>query len=216
LKSQIIFSGIDGCGKSTQIELLKKYFENNRIKYKVIWMRPGSTPILLIMKNLARKFFTKLPTEGRSREREKLMKKSYLGKIWLYLSLLEIMYIAKVESFFLRLRGFHIIYDRHLFDAIIDYKISMNLDLFKSKFINYLLKPSSNALMICLDIPLQTSRERCKKKYEPFPDTDEEKVERYNVYNEHIPKSGYIKINGLHQPDLIHTNILKILQGRFK
>ena len=209
----IAFSGIDGCGKSTQIELLKNYFEEKSIKYKVIWMRPGSTPILLKTKNLARKFFTRLPAEGRSKKREKLMKKSYLGKLWFYLSFLEIVFIAKVESFFLRLRGFHIIYDRHLFDAIIDYRIALDMDLFKNKFINFLLKPSSKALMLCLDIPLEISRERCKKKYEPFPDTDEEKIKRYKVYKDHIDESGYIKINGLDQPDLIHKNILKILQG---
>lgn len=40
----ISFEGIDGCGKSTQIDLLKKYFETKRIEYS-IFREPGGTEI---------------------------------------------------------------------------------------------------------------------------------------------------------------------------
>lgn len=40
----ISFEGIDGCGKSTQIDLLKKYFETKRIEYSV-FREPGGTEI---------------------------------------------------------------------------------------------------------------------------------------------------------------------------
>lgn len=32
----IVFEGLDGCGKTTQIEELKKYLENKKIKYKFV------------------------------------------------------------------------------------------------------------------------------------------------------------------------------------
>ncbi|TVR18069.1 MAG: dTMP kinase [Balneolaceae bacterium] len=40
----ITFEGIDGCGKSTQIEKLKKYFDNKGIGYSV-FREPGGTEI---------------------------------------------------------------------------------------------------------------------------------------------------------------------------
>lgn len=40
----ISFEGIDGCGKSTQIDLLKKYFEKKSIEYSV-FREPGGTEI---------------------------------------------------------------------------------------------------------------------------------------------------------------------------
>jgi dTMP kinase len=40
----ISFEGIDGCGKSTQIDLLKVYFENKSISYS-IFREPGGTEI---------------------------------------------------------------------------------------------------------------------------------------------------------------------------
>lgn len=40
----ITFEGIDGCGKSTQIELLKKYFDSESIKYH-IFREPGGTEL---------------------------------------------------------------------------------------------------------------------------------------------------------------------------
>ncbi len=40
----ISFEGIDGCGKSTQIDLLKKYFENKGIGFSV-FREPGGTEI---------------------------------------------------------------------------------------------------------------------------------------------------------------------------
>lgn len=40
----ISFEGIDGCGKSTQIDLLKDYFDLNNIKYS-IYREPGGSEI---------------------------------------------------------------------------------------------------------------------------------------------------------------------------
>lgn len=40
----ISFEGIDGCGKSTQIELLKKHFDKKGLKYSV-FREPGGTDI---------------------------------------------------------------------------------------------------------------------------------------------------------------------------
>ena len=53
-KNKVVFSGIDGCGKSTQINLLVSHFQAQNVKHKVIWVRPGSTPFILFIKSAAR------------------------------------------------------------------------------------------------------------------------------------------------------------------
>ena len=38
----VTFSGIDCSGKSTQIEIIRKYYEDKGIKARVIWSRGGA------------------------------------------------------------------------------------------------------------------------------------------------------------------------------
>ena len=55
----VVFSGIDGAGKSTQIELLKSWFLNRKIKVKVLWARGGYTPGMTYLKKSLRMFLGK-------------------------------------------------------------------------------------------------------------------------------------------------------------
>lgn len=47
----ISFEGIDGCGKSTQIELLKKHFKKNNVEFSV-FREPGGTEVSEKIRNL--------------------------------------------------------------------------------------------------------------------------------------------------------------------
>ena len=50
----IAFSGLDGAGKSTQIDLLRKKFLNERKSVFVFWSRGGYTPGMLFFKKSRR------------------------------------------------------------------------------------------------------------------------------------------------------------------
>jgi thymidylate kinase len=211
-KNKVVFSGIDGCGKSTQINLLVSHFNAQNIKYKVIWVRPGSTTFILFAKSVARFFFRSLPKPGRSNKREEILKKGNLGRWWFYLTFVDLIYIFYLKVPILNLIGYKVIFDRHIFDALIDYQIMLDRDLFEFHFIKLLLRTSSRTSKIYLEIPIDISRSRCNEKWEPFPDTDDEKVQRYGIYRKHIDALDYFQLSGLDSPDSIHKKIVQHLR----
>ena len=207
----VVFSGIDGCGKSTQIERLTNYFDLNNTKYKILWVRPGSTPIFLFIKSVARILFKSLPKGGRSDKREALLKQSKIGKIWFYLSFIELLYIFKIKPPILTLFGYKLIFDRYILDSIIDYEIMLDKSLFSTRFVQYLLRSNKNIIKIYLDIPIKDSIYRCERKWEPFPDTEQEKVVRFKLYNDYMDSLDYVEINGQNSPESIQDSIFKLV-----
>ena len=51
----IAVSGIDGSGKSTQLGLVKQYYENKGKTVLTLWTRGGSTPGINAIKNFIRR-----------------------------------------------------------------------------------------------------------------------------------------------------------------
>ena len=207
----IALSGIDGCGKSTQIELLEQYFITENIRYKVIWARPGSTSFVLLMKAIARFFFRSLPKPGRSEEREGLMKNSSMGRLWFYLTFLELIYIYKIKARIITMFNYKVIFDRHTLDSVIDYQILLERNLFGKWVVTRFLGSDKNCIKICLDISLDESFKRCNNKWEPFPDTKEEKVIRDSIYREYLPLHGYITLDGTRNGQDLHKNIISLI-----
>jgi len=208
----IVFSGIDGCGKSTQIERISGYFDLNHIKYKIFWVRPGSTPFILFMKSVARFLFKSLPEGGRSDKREALLRQSKIGKIWFYLSFIELLYIFKIKSPILTFFGYKLIFDRYILDSIIDYEIMLDKALFNNKFVKSLLRSNKEIVKIYLEIPIKESIYRCERKWEPFPDTEQEKIARFKLYKDYINKLDYVRIDGKNSPEAIQKMIFDLIQ----
>jgi hypothetical protein len=192
------FSGLDGCGKSTIIKALIGCLheeKDSKRNVQTVWTRVGYTPGINLLKNIARKIFSKsLPTPGRSTSRTKSLKRPLVQRIWITVSLLELIWIFSIK---LRVLSFRkvLLLDRQIDDSLIDLKILFGQDILNDKFYSmlvFLLKKLSLKIeKVGIKIDLKTSDYRCSVKFEPFPDLPEEKVERIKLYEQILDAKNF-------------------------
>jgi thymidylate kinase len=181
----IALSGIDGAGKSTQLNLLKESLENSGGTVLCLWTRGGNTPGSNAVKAFIRRMAgNSLPPSGHSSKRDDMLQKDWIQRVWLVLAILDLIRIYGVLVRCWVFRGKLIICDRYLWDTLIDFKIMFPKIDIENWFLWKLLVwctpvPDKSILLI---IPLHLSEKRCLQKYEPFPDTPERRKKRYEHY----------------------------------
>lgn len=179
----ISFSGIDCCGKSTQIDLLCKDLEKQGKKYQVIWSRGGYTPGIERVKMLLRGGSSASKEEKISYS-EQVNSNSKKRKLLFVASLMDLWFYYSVS---LRLKewfGTTVICDRYIWDTYIDFKIKYPDYDFERGFwwrltLKTMLKPKAS---FCMFIPAEESMRRSSLKEEPFPESVEARRERIDWY----------------------------------
>ena len=120
----IAFSGIDSAGKSTQINHIVKYYYEYESKVFVKWSRGGYTPGINMLKSLARNLFrNKIPAKGNSPERSTAFKNPIISRIWLFISILDLIIYYGGWFRILSIRNI-VIADRYIWDTYIDFKMN--------------------------------------------------------------------------------------------
>lgn len=179
----ISFSGIDCCGKSTQIDLLCKDLEKQGKKYQVIWSRGGYTPGIERVKKLLRGGSSASKEEKISYS-EQVNSNSKKRKLLFVASLMDLWFYYSVS---LRLKewfGTTVICDRYIWDTYIDFKIKYPDYDFERGFwwrltLKTMLKPKAS---FCMFISAEESMRRSSLKEEPFPESVEARRERIDWY----------------------------------
>ena len=125
----------------------------------------------------------KLPSSGHSIQRTEMLKKTWIQRLWLVLAILD---LIRIYGFCVRwwlFQGKSVLCDRYLWDTLIDFKImfpNINIEKwFLWKCLVWCTPIPTNAFLLM--IPLELSKERCLKKYDPFPDASEIKELRYAI-----------------------------------
>ncbi len=186
----LAFSGLDGAGKSTQINLVIQSLSGAKRKPVYLWVRGGYTPVFVWFKDVLRAFSRgkALPKPGQSDRRKSTFKNPHKRRLWILISIIDLILVYGIYLRFCVWRGRDIVCDRFLWDTAIDFELNFpeeNVERWLTWRLLQSVTPTPDVSFLLL-IPVSESMRRSKLKFEPFPDSPEvleKRLERYRTLN---------------------------------
>lgn len=196
---QVVFCGVDGAGKSTQIQRLAASLRQLGWEPVVLWTRIGYTPGMQGTKNLVRYFLRRqsIPP-GVSAARTQALDRHWVRRWWIRWALLDLIWRWAVVARWYAWRGNPVIYDRYLMDSQIDIQLHFPGEKIESywlwKLLVGLIPPPTVEFLLM--VPVETYLRRSVAKNEPFPLTPERFLDRYELYAAQAQHSGRHVLDG--------------------
>ena len=178
----LVFSGIDGAGKSTQIERVAQLLETTGRVPNVLWARGGYTSGMNAAKTCIRRAASilrakhrSIPASGPSKERTEAFANPLVRKLWLTFSILDLIRVYAINVRCKLLFGGTVLCDRYYQDTLLDFELhhsSENVSNWLCWRLLQRLSPKPDLAFLLL-VPTKISQQRSIEKNEPFPTPDE-------------------------------------------
>lgn len=212
--SLITFSGLDGAGKSTQIELLMERLRQDGQDPLYVWTRGGYTPLFERLKKLARRLPRRgLPPAGNNPQRARAFGKSWVRRLWLTLALLDLLWVWGVQLHWRRWRGRTVVCDRYLWDTLLDLGLNFSQERVDRWWLWRLLArvaPRPDVAFLLL-VDVDESVRRSDAKGEPFRDPPEVLARRLAQYRAWAKEGHWHVLDGRRPIPELAAQVLKEL-----
>lgn len=171
--TMVVFSGLDGAGKSTQIALLQNTLRQQGYRCKYVWSRGGYTPVFEALKRVLRRApGGVLSLSGNTPQRTQAFGKTWLRRLWLIIALADLTLLYAVQLRWWRRQGYAVICDRYLWDTLVDFRLNFPTEHVERwwmwKLLVWLAAQPQVAFLLL--IPVAESLRRSDIKCEPFRD----------------------------------------------
>ena len=208
----VAFSGVDGSGKSTQIERLEAELAARGQAFHRVWARGGYTPGFNVLKGLMRRGAGKrVPSAGPSEARDRALGRPWVRRVWLWLAIADLTLLYAVALRWWRVRGRTVICDRYVVDTQLDFALhfpTVNVERMLLWKILKLVAPRPEVHLVML-LPVEESLRRCAEKGEPFTDPVERFEARLEFYKLLGARPGFHAIDARESIGVIADDVAR-------
>ena len=207
----ITVSGVDGCGKSTQIAMLDAALRRRGGRGRVLWYRPGYSRELDSLRRVVRRAApSALPKAGPSAERQRVFARPGVTVGWTAVAAMDMLVQYGVKLRAAVHRDDYVICDRYFADAMLDLEARLPDHIGVLQAARRVLEPLCPTPDVSLLITLSADEmwRRVETKDEPFPDPPEVRVARHRRYCAMASSGDFAVINGEGSPQAVHDRML--------
>ncbi|MEM2001570.1 MAG: dTMP kinase [Candidatus Methanomethylicaceae archaeon] len=211
----VTFSGIDGAGKSTQIQLLIDYLRQEGQEPIYVWARGGYTPMFEGLKALLRRFAKHLvPPPGDNPQRERAFRRGWIRRLWLTFALLDLLWMYGVKLRWWQWCGRTVVCDRYLWDTLVDFRLYFPQERVECWWLWRLLvhlTPQPDAAFLLI-VPVEESMRRSSIKGDPFREPLEMLAQRLAQYQAIAQGRQWHIVDGCQPVSELAAQIVKVVQ----
>jgi thymidylate kinase len=211
----VSLSGIDCSGKSTQLERLGTALTERGHRVRHVWFRPGYSELIGVLRRQVRRVRpSALPTSDQPQARARAFSKPGVRRAWVAVGTLDTLLSLGARVRWLSLRGYTVLCDRYVEDAILDLTLRFP-DLvdpdgrLRQTLVRACPRPDA---AILLTLSREEVAARALAKAEPFEDPPEIRERRYDAYMAMAAQGRFTVIDAEQPIEAVNRAILDVLR----